>query len=416
MVNIAATGPRSTRTTPKVGLALGGGGPVGAIYELGVLRALEDSIEGLDLNELDIYIGVSAGGFAAAGLANGFRPTELYRIFINSDSRELPFKPSLFLRPALAEYFRRVLALPQLFAGAAWRYASGFGRRGLLDSFQRLSRAIPTGIFDNVHIERFLAHAFSKAGRTNDFRELKSRLFIVATELDTGTVVEFGNEGFDHVPISTAVTASTALPGLFPPVEIEGRYYVDGALRRTLHASVALDNEASLVICVNPLVPFDAALAARTGRARHASLVEGGFPVVLAQTFRAMIQSRMQVGMAKYGSEFPHADVVLFEPKRDDEEIFFTNIFSYSSRQRICEHAYQMTRSDLLARRHHLAPLLAKHGLHLRLDVLRDPTWQVSGAPRLESEIVPAVLARREIRPVLSETLDDLEHWLQTAR
>ena len=68
----------------------------------------------------------------------------------------------------------------------------------------------------------------------------------------------FGSTGRDHVPISRAIQASSALPGLFPPVEIDGEHYVDGALNKTLHASVALDQGVGLLLCVNPLVPFDA--------------------------------------------------------------------------------------------------------------------------------------------------------------
>ena len=69
---------------------------------------------------------------------------------------------------------------------------------------------------------------------------------LVATDLDSGDSAPFGQPGFDHVPISKAVQASAALPGLFPPVEIEGRYYVDGVLKKTLHASEALEEGARL--------------------------------------------------------------------------------------------------------------------------------------------------------------------------
>ena len=59
---------------PRIALALAGGGPLGAIYELGALCALDEALEGLDLNDCEHYVGVSAGGFIAAGLANGMRP------------------------------------------------------------------------------------------------------------------------------------------------------------------------------------------------------------------------------------------------------------------------------------------------------------------------------------------------------
>ena len=63
----------------------------------------------------------------------------------------------------------------------------------------------------------------------------------MATNLDTGASVTFGPHQHAHVPISRAIEASSALPGLFPPVVIDGEHYVDGALNKTLHASVALD-------------------------------------------------------------------------------------------------------------------------------------------------------------------------------
>ena len=59
----------------------------------------------------------------------------------------------------------------------------------------------------------------------------------------------------------------------------------------------------------------------------------------------------MRVGMERYKAEFPDADVVLFEPARDDEVIFFANIFSYADRKRLAEHAYRHTLGELDAPR-----------------------------------------------------------------
>jgi len=55
---------------------------MGAAYELGALAALDESIEGLKLSAMDIYVGVSAGAFLAAGLANGLSPHAMVRLFI----------------------------------------------------------------------------------------------------------------------------------------------------------------------------------------------------------------------------------------------------------------------------------------------------------------------------------------------
>ncbi|MDO8699396.1 MAG: patatin-like phospholipase family protein, partial [Rhodoferax sp.] len=73
-------------TPPKIALALSGGGPLGAIYEIGAMCALEESLDGLDFTKLDHYVGVSAGGFIVAALANGMTPRELCASFIENDS------------------------------------------------------------------------------------------------------------------------------------------------------------------------------------------------------------------------------------------------------------------------------------------------------------------------------------------
>src|SRR5581483_1364798 len=200
-----------------------------------------------------------------------------------------------------------------------------------------------------------------------DFRKLPRKLFLVATNLDSGAPVIFGARRQDRVPISRAVLASAALPGLFPPVEIDGQHYVDGALNKTLHASVALDQGIGLLLCINPLVPFDANEARRHSGATTAKLKHGGLPIVLSQTFRAIIHSRMRVGMEKYQRQYPEADVVLFEPAREDGDMFFANIFSYAQRAQLCAGAFAKTRAQLLARAGRLSRVLARHGITLRL-------------------------------------------------
>lgn len=401
--------PRSS-ARPKVGLALAGGGPVGAIYEIGTVTALAEALDGIDFNELDYYVGVSAGGFIAAGLANGVSPAAMCRMFIDSESAEVPFEPEMLLKPAFREYGARAGTLPRLLREAVLDFLSNPLQKTVAASFQRLSQAIPTGLFDNRGVGAFLERLFTGPGRSNDFRDLPHRLYLVATDLDSGASVPFGARGYDHVPISQAVQASAALPGLFPPVEIDGRWYVDGALKKTMHASVALKEGADLVLCVNPLVPFDAELSARVHHGRRRRLIEGGLPVVLAQTFRSIIHSRMEVGIAKYETDFPDADVILFEPATDDADMFFTNMFSYSGRKRLSEHAYRKTRQELLRRFDELEPRFARHGVVIRRDVLLDPqrtlTRQLAQLRRKRA----GAMGRSAL--ALSDALDDLSRAL----
>ena len=366
--------PPRRKRRGRVGLAVAGGGPVGGMYELGALRALDEALEGVDLTRLDVYVGVSSGAFLAAGLANGISTAEMCRIFITGEPGHIQFRPEAFLFPAFGEYLRRAGSIPRVvveWLGDLARHPLDTSWSDILGRFGAL---LPPGLFDSDEVGRFLRQVFDTHGRTDDFRELSRKLFVVAVELDTGATTRFGAPGLDHVPISRAVQASAALPGLYSPVEIDGKYYVDGALRRTLHASVAMDEGVDIVLGLNPLVPFDAGLARLNGKQVPRSLAEGGLPAVLSQTFRTVLKSRMQVGLDKYQKQYAHTDLVLFEPNPDDAKMFFTNIFSYTSRRRLTEHAYRATLDDLRSRRSELAPLLARHGLRLREDVLADTT------------------------------------------
>jgi NTE family protein len=410
-----ATAVTKRTVRARVGLALAGGGPLGGIYEVGALIALADSLDGLDFNDLDVYVGVSSGSFVAAALANGISPAQMYRLFID-DGAEAALTPGLFLRPAFGEFARRAASLPKLLFRSTVDYLRHPFERSLLESMATLGRAVPTGLFDQRAIDAFLTRLLTGPGRSNDFRELSHKLFLVATNLDTGASVTFGTPGKDHVPITKAIEASAALPGLFPPVEIDGEHYVDGALNKTLHASVALDEGVTMLICINPLVPFDASSASRRSRLTVEKLDQGGLPLVLAQTFRAIIHSRMKVGMEKYRRQYPHADILLFEPDREDADMFFANIFSYTHRKRLCEAAYHKTRQSLLARRATLEPQLAKGGVHLNLARLADANRAMHAAiddPRPLSMRSPGV---RQAARDLSHTLDHLDRWLARAR
>ena len=398
----------SDRQAVRIGLAVAGGGPIGAMYELGALRALDEAFEGIDFTRLDCYVGVSSGAFLAAGLANRLGTEEMCRIFITGDSDDVQFRPESFLRPALFEYMRRAASLPRLTL-AWWRSLLTPGDSRWSDLVARFGGLVPTGLFDNREIERFLREVFTRRGRSNDFRELGRTLYVVAVDLDSGEAVRFGGPDWDDVPISRAVQASAALPGLYPPVEVRGRHFVDGALRRTMHASVLLERGIDLLIGINPLVPFNSSNSDGDGGQRRPEdsehrLAEGGLPAVLSQTFRTLLQSRMQVGLAKYAQQYPDIDQVVFEPNAGDGELFFSNAFSFSARRRICQLAYRNTLDDLRARAEALRPMLAAHGIRLRDEILDDEQRTVltglSSSPPRSTETT----AR------LRRALDDAEH------
>lgn len=364
----------------RLGLALAAGGVLGGVYEVGALRALEESIDGLDLNRLHVYVGVSAGSFVGAHLVNGVTVTEMLQGLMSEGegdgTGEVMFDQSIFFVPAYRELGRRGLQLPSVISEALVQLAKGPEDPSFIGTIEGLGRSLPVCLFSNDAIQAYLQRSFSVAGRTDDFRKLRRKFFVVATDLETGRGVVFGSEGLDHVPISRAVQASTAVPGIYQPVDVEGRVCVDGVLLKTLHASVALEHGVDLLLCVNPLVPMDTGSEdAREALGRRA-VQRGGLPTLLSQSFRILIHSRAKMGMERAAQSYPEADLMLFQPERTEHRLF-TNLFRFHSRRKVCEIAYQQTRRDLWKRRAELGPLLEKHGLSLRLDALSDPLRSV---------------------------------------
>lgn len=403
----------------KIGLVLGGGGALGGIYEIGALRALDEALEGLDFNDLYVYVGVSAGSFVAANLANQMTTAQMCRIFVKNEADVHPFHPEVFYKPAVREYLSRLKSIPGLIGEACSRFLENPRDQTLLEAMTLLAQAVPAGLFDNSGLQAYLERSYNLLGRTNDFRQLSRRLYLIAADLESSEAVRFGAPGLDHVPISRAVQASVATPGIYLPVEVDGRYYVDGTLRKGMHASVALEEGADLILAINPVVPIDVGEAVKAGTMSKGSLRHNGMPNILAQTYRTMVYSRMRAGMAMYEREYPDARIVMFEPVRNDAKIFFSSVFSFQSRRIVCEHAYQMTRQDLLARYDQLSEQLAPYGVRIRRDILEDEQRTISTS--LYGEMLPLYVAREKRESTgylhrLNARLDNVADLIQHAK
>ncbi|WP_020410327.1 patatin-like phospholipase family protein [Hahella ganghwensis] len=385
-----------SKTLPKVGLVLGGGGALGGIYEIGALRALDEALEGIDFNDLYVYVGVSAGSFVAANLANQMTTAQMCRIFVKNEADVHPFHPEVFFRPAVKEYLKRAVSVPGLLVEACAKFIENPRDQSFVEAMTILAQAVPSGLFDNEGLNEYLERSFSLLGRTNDFRKLSRRLYLIAADVESSETVRFGSPGFDHVPISRAVQASVAAPAVYTPVEIDGRYYADGTLRKGIHASVALEDGADLILAINPVVPIDVQAAVEAGTMEPGALLNRGMPNIVAQTYRTMVYSRMRAGMAMYDKEYPNAVISLFEPTRDDAKLFFSNVFSFQSRRIVCEHAYQMTRQDLLNRYDELSKQLAPFNITIRKDILEDEQRTISTS--LYGEMLPLYVANERRR------------------
>src|SRR5688500_19754901 len=101
-----------------------------------------------------------------------------------------------------------------------------------------------------------MAEVLSDPDRTNDFRELEQELLLTATDVDTCERLVLGRDEWADVPISTAVSASTALPMIYEPIQLRGRQLMDGGIASTTNVDVAVEAGAKFIIVVNPLVPY----------------------------------------------------------------------------------------------------------------------------------------------------------------
>jgi NTE family protein len=208
----------------------------------------------------------------------------------------------------------------------------------------------------------------------------------VAVDLDNGEAVAFGDDGWRDVPVSRAVQASTALPGLYRPVRIDGRDYVDGGVRKTAHINLAIQRGANLVVCVNPIVPF---LNDTVAGPLRGHLSNRGVTWVLDQTMRIMLKARMELGLERYRREYPDVDIVLIEPTRDDVRMFAYNIMRYGARRVVAEHGYRTTLALFRRNTARYRRLFARHAIRVA-----------------DAAGIPDVPARHPHRSALARQLD----------
>ncbi|MCS6828264.1 MAG: patatin-like phospholipase family protein, partial [Caldilinea sp.] len=217
----------------KVALVLAGGGITGAVYEVGALRAINNILRDLTVNDFDTYVGTSAGALICALIANGFSPEEIIQTLDNRHPEIGGVNVRDIFRGDVAEYLRSLLNIPR----ALWRLGAASLKHplnlALSDIIWELARVLPAGLYDSEALERYVRRILEMPGRCNRFDFLQKELFIVATELDTGARAVFGQGGKGIVPISRAVAASSAIPVIYRPVRIFGKDYVDGGLHGT---------------------------------------------------------------------------------------------------------------------------------------------------------------------------------------
>ncbi|MBS1868876.1 MAG: patatin-like phospholipase family protein [Actinobacteria bacterium] len=355
----------SRRAKPsKTALVLGGGGFTGAVYEIGALRALDLLSVNRSVTDFDIYVGTSAGSFVAAMTANGVSPEEMMRVLDRQAPTPFPeIALGTLLSLNLRELASKAVAFPWRMARLGWTLARHVGQVSALDVVLGIAEGLPSGLYSGDGIEDYVRRVLADEGRTDDFRQLERKLFVTATDLDTCERVVLGGEGFEDVPISTAVRASTALPMVYEPVCVGDRELVDGGLISTTNLDLAVEAGARLVVIVNPLVPY--VNEARRANPLHPRVSDMGFPQIGYQAFKLMTYQRLHDIRQRWEDRYPGVDFVLIEPDASDELMFRTSVMDYSSRVQIASHGFRSVTVKLAEDYPHLKQVAAKHGIEI---------------------------------------------------
>jgi len=353
----------------KTALVLGGGGFTGGVYEIGALRALDLLTVNRTVNDFDVYVGTSAGAFVAAMTANGIPPEEMMRGVDPRGSTPFPtFELGNLLRPNVAGFARSAVRLPFRAAQLAAGVVQNIGHVSAMDLVLGVAEGLPAGAYTGAGTERYLRAVLGDPGRSDDFRDLAAELYVTATDLDTCERVVFGSEGWDDVPISTAVRASTALPMVYTPVTVRDRELVDGGIVSTTNLDIAVNAGAKFIVVVNPLVPyvndFKTKIRTLTGtRSRHVS--DMGFPQIGYQAFKMVAYQRLHEMARQWEQRYPGVDIVLIEPEPDDELMFQTPIMNYTSRVEIARHGFQSVTTQLASGYPRFQEICKRHGIEI---------------------------------------------------
>jgi NTE family protein len=204
-------------------LVLGGGGNVGVAWETAVLAGLLDG--GLDARAADLVIGTSAGAIVGTWVAHGHDLHQRMR----DRGQAAHGRPVATPRdPAvIGEVFRLWGSFDEMTPERCAQVGA-------------LALEAPT-----ASQEEWLA------GFIDDGSGWPEKpLLIVAVDCDSGQHRIFSRP--DGVPINVACAASCAVPGLFPPVEIEGRRYTDGGVRSWTSADLTLAYHPDCVLIIAP--------------------------------------------------------------------------------------------------------------------------------------------------------------------
>lgn len=292
----------------------------GVAYHAGALAAIEHDL-GWDPNDAEVVVGTSAGALIGAILRNGVPAHDLARVTTGSDPVAMP--------PRLAEdLMESPRSLPPLGFTTLMRQIPRVPDPALIATWVRnptsfsitkfMAACLPDGRIDGVE---HLATLGSELGEAWPRRDT----WLTATRRSDYRRVVFGRDR--TVPLHLAVAASTAVPGYFGSVQIDGRTYVDGGVVSPTNADTLVGMDLDRVFVMSPL------------SGRH---VRGFGPHVVARRLAARTLAKEVRALEAEGTE-----VVIIEPSAELIETLGPDFMDHTRLEDIAREAFFDTGAQL---------------------------------------------------------------------
>jgi len=208
---------------PRIGVVFGGGGAKGAAH-IGVLKVLEEQ-----KIPVDYIAGTSMGAIVGALYASGLSAAELEKVITAIDWKDV-------------------------FSGDPDRRDIDYRRKR--EDFQNLSKlsvgikdgkvVFPKGLIKDQKVNVLFETLMLHTSGIDDFDKLPIPYRAIATDLETGEMVVLKGGR-----LADAARASMSVPGAFPPVEIDGRFLIDGGIVRNVPVDIVRGMGADIIICID---------------------------------------------------------------------------------------------------------------------------------------------------------------------
>jgi NTE family protein len=231
----------------RTALVLGGGGITGIAWEIGLVAGLAEA--GVDLSSANLVVGTSAGSVVGAQLTSGADIGVLYARQLEPPTEE---KVARMTRSMLAQFAWAMLR-------TRGDHAAFRARLGTLALAAEKAGLTPT---EQERIDIIGERLVSSEWPDRD-------LTITAVDAESGEFHPFDRSS--GVPLVQAVAASCAVPGVYPPVSIGGRRYIDGGMRSAANADLAAGYDRLVVLApiprgIGPMASVDAQVTGMVAR------------------------------------------------------------------------------------------------------------------------------------------------------